>query len=117
MPGPAVTEPTGPPPVPPPPPPPLPPPPPWPAPPSPLQPPNTASATNPMIALDTRIGFSSVRGLAGARLLPVDEQEPAGRVELALARAGQNLQLQLFDLVLGAIPAGEREITVAPGAG
>src|SRR5439155_695256 len=43
--------------------------------------------------------------LPGARLFPVDEQEPTRRVELRLARPGQNLKLQLLDLVLGAIPA------------
>src|SRR5439155_20673837 len=58
----------------------------------------------------------SARRLAGARLFPVDEQEPARRVELWLARPRQNLQLQLLDLVLRAIPAGESEIAVAPGA-
>src|SRR5256886_15871612 len=59
---------------------------------------------------------SSARRLAGARFFPVDEQEPARRVELRLARSGQNLELQLFDFVLGAVPAVEREITVPPGA-
>src|SRR2546422_4597716 len=38
------------------------------------------------------------------------------RSELRLTRAGQDLQLQLFDLVLGAVPAGEREIAVPPRA-
>src|SRR2546423_8175997 len=59
---------------------------------------------------------SSARRLAGARFFPVDEQEPARRVELRLARSGQNLELQLFDFVLGAAPAVEREITVPPAA-
>src|SRR5437773_6858092 len=63
----------------------------------------------PMTAVRTCIGSSpSARRFRGAGLLPVDEQEPAGCVELRLARSGQDLQLQLFDLVFRAIPAGER---------
>src|SRR6266487_3025384 len=61
----------------------------------------------------THFESSSARRLAGAGLFPVDEQEAARRVELRLARSRQDLQLQLFDLVLGAIPAREREVAVA----
>src|SRR2546426_1146710 len=61
-------------------------------------------------------GSSSSRRITGAGLFPVHEQEPARRVELRLARSGEDLQLQLFDLVLGAIPAGQREIALPPGA-
>src|SRR5438132_134178 len=61
----------------------------------------------------THFESSSARRLAGAGLFPVDEQEAARRVELRLARSRQDLQLQLFDLVLGAIPALEREVAVA----
>src|SRR6266566_8881467 len=65
--------------------------------------------------LANEVDPSSVR-LARARFFPVEEQEPAGRSELRLTRAGQDLQLQLVDLVLGAVPAGEREIAVPPRA-
>src|SRR5882762_11932269 len=63
-----------------------------------------------------RKGSSSPRRISRTGLFPVHEQEPARRVELRLAWSGKNLQLQLFDLVLGAIPAGQREIAVPPGA-
>jgi len=58
----------------------------------------------PMIAVEKRIdSFSSARRLARAGLLPVDEQEPARRSELRLARSGKDLQLELIDLVLRAV--------------
>src|SRR5712692_9379385 len=79
---------------------------------------SAASAIMPMILVPNRMRLSSsARRFLGAGLFPVDKQEPAGCVELRLARSGQDLELQLFELVLGAIPAGEREISVAPGAG
>src|SRR5438094_7063493 len=72
----------------------------------------------PITPVRKRIGSSpSARWLRGAGLFPVDEQKPAGCVQLRLARSRQDLELQLFDLVLGTIPAGEREVPVAPGAG
>src|ERR1051325_2890771 len=46
---------------------------------------------------------TSARRLRGAGFFPIDEQEPAGCVQFWLARSGQDLQLQLVDLVLRAI--------------
>jgi hypothetical protein len=43
-------------------------------------------------------------------------RNPPGASNLGLARGREHLQLQLVDLVLLAIPAGEREIAVASGA-
>src|SRR5258708_7605260 len=130
MPGPAVTQPTRPPPPPPPPPPPHPPPPPprpprLPPPPRPRPPPlprnrrtlpTTRGQASRLPQCVCAFESSSARRLAGAGLFPVDEQEAARRVELRLARSRQDLQLQLFDLVFGAIPAREREVAVASRA-
>src|SRR2546422_11086865 len=77
---------------------------------------STPSAIIGRSATRSRSRSSSSRRITGAGLFPVHEQEPARRVELRLARSGEDLQLQLFDLVLGAIPAGQREIAVPPGA-
>src|SRR5438445_790546 len=54
--------------------------------------------------------------LARAGLFPVDEEKPARGVELRLARTGQDLELELFDLISRAVPAREREIAVPPRA-
>src|SRR6266566_3190989 len=65
-------------------------------------------------ALCTSMGFSSTCQFAGAGLLPIDKQKPAGRVELRLAWAGKDLQLQLVDFVLRAIPTRDCEIAGPP---
>src|SRR5262245_34272063 len=61
------------------------------------------------------VSDSARRGV-GDRSFPVDEQEPTRCVELGLAGSRGDLQLQLFDLVLGAVPAGQGEILVPPSA-
>src|ERR1043166_9227483 len=55
--------------------------------------------------------------LSPARLLPVDEEKPARRVEPGLPRPGEDLELQLLDRVLRAVPAREGEVVRAAGAG
>src|SRR6476659_7399924 len=59
---------------------------------------------------------SSAHRLGGAGLFPVDEQEPTWIVEFRLAWSGENLELKLFDLVPGTVPALECEVVLASGA-
>src|SRR5258705_8150685 len=79
--------------------------------------PRTSGRTGPPKNLTLGWRTPPARPSQGARPLPVDEQESARRVELGFAWSSRDLELQLLDLVLGAIPAGQGVILVSPGAG